>query len=113
MAAEVLHYDCIPLDALPPALKFLLTKWNTLSVMNKLTLPAIADGSSVNVFDNSAYMVPAGDDFYFVHVGKNVQAAVGLDHTGEGRATINTVIGRDLLDAYQQAAAQEKPMFMR
>jgi hypothetical protein len=113
MAVEVFHYDCIPRDALPPAMMFLLTKWNTLSVMDKLTLPAIAEGSSVNVFDNCAYMIPAGDDFYFVHMGKNVQAAVGLDHTGKLLSTINTVIARDLLDAYQQAVAQETPIFMR
>src|SRR5262249_22812889 len=113
MAVEIFHYDCIPQNALPPAMKFLLTKWNTLSVMQKLTLQAIAESSSVNVLDNSAYMVPAGEDFYFMHVGKNVQAAIGLDHTGKLLSTVNTVIGQDLLDAYAQAAAQERPIFMR
>jgi hypothetical protein len=113
MAVEIFHYDCIPLDALSPAMKFLLTKWNTLSVMHKLTLAAITESTSVNVPDNSAYMVPAGDDFYFMHMGKNVAAAIGVDHTGKLISSISTRIGNDMLDAYQQAAAQEKPMFMR
>jgi hypothetical protein len=41
MAVEIFHLESIPQDALTPAMKFLLTKWNTLSVMNKLTLQAI------------------------------------------------------------------------
>ena len=113
MAVEIFHYDCIPQNDLPPAMKFLLTKWNTLSVMQKLTLQAITEGSSVNVLDNSAYMVPASDDFYFMHVGRNVQAAIGQDHTGKLLSSINTVISQDLLDAYTQATAQEQPIFMR
>jgi hypothetical protein len=97
MAVEIFHYDDIPQATLPPAMTFLLTKWNTLSAMGRLTLQAIAEGSSVNVADNSAYMVPAGDDFYFTHMGRN----------------ISTTIGGDLLDAYRQVAAQEKPAFLR
>jgi hypothetical protein len=113
MAVEIFHYDVIPQDSLPPAMTFLLTKWNTLSVMSKLTLQAITEGSSVNVADNSAYMVPAGDDFFFTHMGRNVRAAIGVDHTGKLISTVGTTIGGDLLDAYRQVAAQEKPAFLR
>jgi hypothetical protein len=113
MAVEIFHYDVIPQSSLPPAMTFLLTKWNTLSVMNKLALQAITESTSVNVVDNSAYMVPAGDDFFFTHMGKNVSAAIGQDHTGKLISTVGTTIGGDLLDAYRQVAAQEKPAFMR
>jgi hypothetical protein len=113
MAVESFHYDVIPQDTLPPAMTFLLTKWNTLSVMNKLALQAITESTSVNVIDNSAYMVPAGDDFFFTHMGKNVAAAIGQNHTGKLISTVGTTIGRDLLDAYRQVAEQEKPAFLR
>jgi hypothetical protein len=113
MAVEIFHYDVIPQESLPPAMAFLLTKWNSLSVMNKLALQAITESTSVNVVDNSAYMVPAGDDFFFTHMGKNVSAAIGVDHTGKLLSTVGTTIGGDLLDAYRQVAAQEKPAFLR
>src|SRR5262245_51264085 len=87
MAVEIFHYDCIPQNALPPAMKFLLTKWNTLSVMQKLTLQAMAESSSVNVLDNSAYMVPAGEDFHA---------------RGQERA------GRDRARSYRQAVIDHK-----
>jgi hypothetical protein len=83
MAVEVFHFDSIPQDALTPAMKFLLTKWSSLAVMNKLTLQAITESASFNVRDNSAYMIPAGDDFFYMHMGDNVRAAVGRDFTGQ------------------------------
>ena len=75
MAVEVFHFDSIPQDALTPAMKFLLTKWSSLAVMNKLTLQAITESASFNVRDNSAYMIPAGDDFFYMHMGSNVRTA--------------------------------------
>ena len=113
MAVEIFHYDSIPQDALAPAMKFLLTKWNTLSVMNKLTLQALTENTTFNIADNSSYMIPAGDDFFFMHVGKNVSAAIGQDFTGLLLSHVNDTIAQDLLDAYQQAAAQQKPVFLR
>jgi hypothetical protein len=113
MAVEIFHYDAIPQDALAPAMKFLLTKWNTLSVMNKLSLQALTENTTFNIADNSVYMIPAGDDFFFMHVGKNVAAAIGQDFTGRLISTVNDTIAPDLLDAYQQAVAQGKPVFLR
>ncbi len=113
MAVEIFHFDSIPQDALTPAMKFLLTKWNTLSVMHKLTLQAITESTSFNVRDNSSYMIPAGDDFFHMHVGDNVRAAIGRDFTGQLLSSLDDTVARDLIDAYQQAVAQEKPTFMR
>jgi hypothetical protein len=113
MAVEIFHYDHIPQDKLVPAMKFLLTKWNTLSVMNRLALQAVTEDAIYNIPDNSAYMVTAGDDFYFMHVGANVRAAIGDNHTGKLLSTVPTAIAHDLRDAYQQAVAQRKPLFMR
>lgn len=113
MAVEIFHYDFIPQDKLTAAMKFLLTKWNTLSVMNRLTLQAITEHSSFNIPDNSAYMITAGDDFFYMHMGSNVRSAIGEDHTGKLLSTLNSAIAPDLLDAYQQAVAQKKPIFMR
>jgi hypothetical protein len=113
MAVEVFHYDTIPQGALTPAMKFLLTKWNTLSGMNKLTLQAITENTSFPIADNSAYMIPAGNDFFFMHMGKSVCAAIGEDFTGRLLSTINDTIAHGLIDAYQQTTAQEKPAFLR
>ena len=113
MAVEIFHYDSIPQDALTPAMKFLLTKWNTLSVMNKLTLQAITENASYPIVENSAYMIPSGDDFFFMHMGKSVTAAVGRDFTGRMLSTVNDTIARGLIDAYQQAVTQQKPAFLR
>jgi hypothetical protein len=113
MAVEVFHFDSIPQDALTPAMKFLLTKWSSLSVMNKLTLQSITESASFNVRDNSAYMIPAGDDFFYMHMGSNVRTAVGQDFTGQMLSALNDQVASDLIDSYQQAVAQEKPIFMR
>jgi len=114
MAVEIFHYDNIPQDALAPAMKFLLTKWNTLSVMHKLTLQSIIENTSFNIADNAAYMIPVGDgDFFFMHVGKNVSAAIGRDYTGQLMSNTNPTVAQDLLDAYQQAVVQQKPIFLR
>ncbi len=113
MAAEIFQYDFIPLDKLTPAMKFLLTKWNTLSVMNKLTMQAITEHSSFNVPDNSAYMLATGDDFFFMHMGSNVRAALGQDLTGRMMSAVNDTVARDLIAAYQQSVAQGKPVFLR
>jgi hypothetical protein len=113
MAVEIFHYDFIPQDKLAPAMKFLLTKWNTLSVMNKLTLQSITEHSSFNIPDNSAYMLTAGDDFFFMHMGVNVRAALGQDLTGRLMSTVNDTVARDLIDAYQQSVTQGKPIFLR
>jgi hypothetical protein len=113
MAVEVFHFDSIPQDALSPAMKFLLTKWSSLSVMKRLTLQAITESASFNVRDNSTYMIPAGDDFFFMHMGENVRAAVGQDFTGQMLSALEDQVAHDLIDSYQQAVAQEKPIFMR
>ena len=113
MAVEVFHFDSIPQDALTPAMKFLLTKWSSLSVMNKLTLQSITESASFNVRDNSAYMIPAGDDFFYMHMGSNVRAAVGQDFTGQMLSALNDQVASDLIDSYQQAVAQENPMARR
>jgi hypothetical protein len=113
MAVEVFHHDIIPQDALAPAMKFLMTKWNTLSVMQKLSLPAITENGTFNITDNSATMIPAGDDFFFMNMGKNIAAAIGENLTGRLISAVNDTIAHDLIDAYRQAVAAEKPLFMR
>ena len=113
MAVEIFHYDSLPQDALTPGMKFLLTKWNALSAINKLTLQAITENASFNIADNSAYMIAAGGDFFFMHVGRDIQSAIGQDFTGRMLSTINDTVAQDLIDAYQQATAQAKPIFMR
>ncbi len=113
MAVEIFHHDAIPQDALAPAMKFLLTKWDTLSVMNRLSLPAITENATFNITDNSNYMIPAGDDFFYMHMGRNISTAIGEDHTGRLMSPVNDTVAHDLLDAYRQAAAAEKPVFIR
>jgi hypothetical protein len=114
MAVEIFDYDSIPQDALGPGMQFLLTKWNALSEMNKLTLQALAENSSFNVVDNSAYMLTAGDDdFFYMHMGANVRDAVGRDRTGQMLSALPNAITRDLLVAYRQTVEQGKPLFLR
>ena len=113
MAVEIFDYDSIPRDSLGPGMQFLLTKWNTLSEMNKLTLQALTENTSFNVVDNSAYMLTAEDDFFYMHMGANVRSAIGRDRTGQLLSALPNAITHDLLVAYRQAVAQEKPLFLR
>ncbi len=113
MAVEIFHYGSLPQEALTPAMKFLLTKWNTLSTMKRLTLQAITETGSFNIVDNSAHLLAVGDDFFYIHVGRNIQAAIGKNFTGLMLSIINDTVAPDLVGAYQQVTAQEKPMFMR
>src|SRR5262245_4729337 len=113
MAVEMLVYELSPRDSLGPGMQFLLTKWNTLSEMNKLTLQALTENTSFNVVDNSAYMLTAEDDFFYMHMGANVRSAIGRDRTGQLLSALPNAITHDLLVAYRQAVAQEKPLFLR
>ena len=94
-------------------MRFLLTKWTTLAGMSKLALQTITDSTNFNIADNSAYMVSAGDDFFFMHMGKAVQAAIGENLTGRLLSEVNDTVARDLLEAYREAAARQQPVFMR
>lgn len=114
MAVEIFHHDSIPQESLAPGMQFLLTKWSSLSAIKKLSLQAMVENSSFNVFDNSMYMLTAGpDDFLYMHMGDNVRTAIGDDRTGRLLSTIGTAITRDLCGAYRQAAEQRKPLFLR
>jgi hypothetical protein len=113
MAVEIFHCDAIAQDRLTPAMRFLLTKWNTLSLTNKLSLPALTENTTFNIADNAAYMIPAGDDFFYMHFGKNVAAAVGQDFTGRLMVPVNDTVAHDLRDAYRQAGIAGKPLFLR
>lgn len=113
MAVEIFHHDSIPQESLSPSMQFLLTKWTSLSAIKKLSLQAMVENSSFNVADNAMYMLTAGDDFLYMHMGSNVRAGIGEDRTGRLLSTIGTAITRDLRDAYRQAAEQGKPIFLR
>jgi len=114
MAVEIFHFDSIPQASLGPGMQFLLTKWTTLSAMGKLTLQAVTETTSFSVVDNASYMVTAGDDdFFYMHVGANVTAAVGENRTGRLLSSVGNAITLDLIDAYRQSVEQQAPVFLR
>jgi hypothetical protein len=113
MAIEIFQESSIPQGSLTPAMKFLLTKWTTLSAMNQLSLQALTDSPTYDIRNNGTYMIGAGDDFFFMHVGEKVKAAIGTDFTGRMLSSINDPVAVDLIDAYRQAVEQQAPIFLR
>jgi hypothetical protein len=114
MAVEIFHFDSIPQASLGPGMQFLLTKWTSLSAMGKLSLQAVTETTSFSVVDNASYMVTAGpDDFFYMHVGANVSAAIGENRTGRLLSSVGKAITLDLIDAYRQSVEQQTPIFLR
>lgn len=113
MAIEIFQEASIPQGSLTPAMKFLLTKWTTLSAMNKLTLQALTDSPTYDIPAYGTYMVSAGDDFFYMHIGEKVRAAIGQDFTGRMLSSLDDPVVPDLTDAYRQAVEQQVPLFLR
>jgi len=113
MAIEVFQGGSIPRELSSGAMEFLWAKWRALNATNSLSLQRLTEESSHQLAANSTYMITAGDDFVFMYVGEVVQAAAGINRTGQLISRSDNPIARDLLAVYRQCAKTLMPSFVR
>jgi hypothetical protein len=112
MALEVFQGASIPRELSSAAMEYLWAKWKTLNGTNDLTLQRLTEESSHPLRDNLVMLMPVGDDFVQVYVGRTIQTELGFNPTGR-LLSQSGPLSRDLLDLYRQAAQNVAPSFVR
>ena len=112
MAMEVHYGAAIQAVTSSPAIKFLISKWNTLHASGRMTVQLLTEGN-YDIPAKSVYMVTLGDDFLFMHVGQKILDTVKQDFTGRLLSSLDDDIARDLHDAYGAAVKFGAPMYLR
>ena len=113
MSLEVFNGTSIPRELATAAMEFLWAKWKTLNATNSLTLQRLTEECSYPLRDNSSYMVSAGDDFVFMYIGKNIQAAARRNLTGTMVSDNDNPLSAHFLEIYRQCARRFAPVFVR
>lgn len=113
MAVEVIHEGTITRATASRSIHYLMTKWQGLSVVNKLTYRDLIEGGPFDPRPDLVVMAAIGDDFCYLYVGEAVQRAVGADFTGKLMASIADPVVDDLRVAYRAAADLGRPLLIR
>lgn len=113
MAIEVFTGTSIPRELATAALEFLWAKWKTLNDTNSLTLQRLTEECSYELRANSTHMMSVGDDFVYVYVGKNIQAAANDILAGTLLSHSDNPVRREFIEVYRQVAKQMSPAFIR
>ncbi len=112
MAMEVHYGAAIQAVTSSPAIKYLISKWNTLHASGRMTVQLLTEGN-YDIPAKSTYMVTVGDDFLFMHVGSRIRDTVQQDFTGRLLSSLNDQVARDLHDAYGATVKYGAPMYLR
>jgi PAS domain-containing protein len=113
MAIEVFTGTSIPRELATAALEFLWAKWKTLNDTNSLTLKRLTEECSYELRANSTHMMSLGDDFVYVYVGTNIEAASDDKLAGTLLSQSDDTVRREFLDVYRQVAKRMTPAFVR
>lgn len=113
MAIEVFTGTSIPRELATAALEFLWAKWKTLNDTNSLTLQRLTEECSYELRANSTHMMSVGDDFVYVYVGKNIQAAANDNLAGTLLSHSDNPVRREFIEVYRQVAKRMSPAFIR
>jgi len=112
MAMEVHYGAAIAAATSSPAIKFLISKWNTLHASGRMTVQLLTEGN-YDIPAKSVYMITLADDFLFMHVGAKIRDTVQQDFTGQLLSSIDDQVARDLEDAYGATVKYGAPMYLR
>lgn len=113
MAIEVFHGSSIPRELATPGLEYIWTKWRTLFATGSLTVHRLVDESHPPLQANCAYLMPAGDDFAYVYIGKALQDAIFRTPTSTLLSAGDSPIVRDLAEIYRRVVREMTPAFTR
>ncbi len=112
MAMEVHYGAAIQAVTASPAIKFLISKWNTLHASGRMTVQLLTEGN-YDIPAKSVYMITLADDFLFMHVGTKIRETVQQDFTGRLLSSLDDDVARDLHDAYGATVKYGAPMYLR
>lgn len=113
MALEVFNGTSIPRELTTAAMEFLWVKWKTLDSTGSLTLQRLTEECSYPLRANSTYLLSVGNDFAFVYVGQNMQAATGRNLSGTLLSRSDNPLAPAFADVYRQTAKKLTPTFIR
>jgi PAS domain-containing protein len=113
MAIEVFHVASIPRELATAGLEYIWIKWRTLNATSALTLQRLVDESDPPLHDRCYYLMPTGDDFACIYVGKDVEDVIRRDPTGTLLSLDEGAVTRDLADIYRRVIRDMAPAFIR
>lgn len=113
MAVEVIHEASIPRATASRSVHYMMTKWQGLSVVNKLTYKDLIEGGPFDPRPDLVVMLATGDDFCYLYVGDAVQRATGADFTGKLMAQVGDTVADDLRVAYRATVDLNRPTLIR
>jgi hypothetical protein len=113
MAIEVFKGNAIPRDLATAGLEYVWTKWRTLNDTGALTLHRLIDESNPPLHDRCCYLMPDGDDFAYIYVGREMQDAIRRGPTTSLLARDDSPVVRDLAEAYRRVLREMSPAFIR
>jgi PAS domain-containing protein len=113
MAIEVFTGTSIPRELATAGLEYLWAKWRTLKATGSLTLQRLIDESNPPLHDRCIYLMPAGEDFLYIYVGKTMLEAVKRNPTGTLLTRGDSMVARDLSEIYRRVIRDMTPAFIR
>lgn len=113
MAIEVFHGTVIPRDMATAGLEYVWTKWRTLAGTGGLNLHRLTEEGDPALRERFHYLLPTGDDFTYVHIGRAMQDSIipGPDGTVLTRSDNDFV--RDFAEVYRRVLREMVPAFIR
>jgi hypothetical protein len=98
MAIEVFSGTSIPREMATAGLEYLWAKWRTLNATNSLTLQRLIDESNEPLHERCHYLMPDGEDFAYVYVGRAMQDFIKLGPTETLMKRDDSVTARDFAE---------------
>jgi PAS domain-containing protein len=113
MAIEVFNGTSIPREMATAGFEYLWTKWRTLSATNSLTLHRLIDESNEQLYERCHYMMPDGDDFAYVYVGRAMQNFIKRTPKGMLLMREDSTMAKDFAEIYRRVVRDMTPVFIR
>ncbi len=113
MAIEVFNGASIPRDLLTADIEYLWIKWRTLNATDSLTVQRLIEESDRPLQDHCTYVMPTGDDFVYLYIGKALQNAAKRDSTGTLVSRLDHIMAKDFAEIYRRVLRDMAPAFIR
>lgn len=117
MAIEVFYGTAIPRDLATAGLEYVWTKWRTLAGTGGLSVQRLTEESDPALRDHFHYLLPVGDDFAYVYVGRTLVDSI-KPGTGGTVLTRNDNdfakdFAKDFAEVYRRVVRDMAPAFVR
>lgn len=113
MAIEVFFGTAIPRDLATAGLEYVWTKWRTLAGTGGLTVQRLTEEGDPALRDRFHYLLPVGDDFAYVYVGRAMLDSIKPGATGTVLTRNDNDFARDFAEIYRRVLRDMAPAFIR